>query len=122
MYPQTWTLYVPAARLFATTVSCGLLPSLLWISVPSGPTTVRIRSLVLGSGLAGVQLIWKVNTAFMVLYAPAGTLIVTACSSTGDVETGAQSLAGFVPTPAVPVHESVTVAPTVAGTVVELVG
>src|SRR5690349_12610613 len=48
--------------------------------------------------------------------------MVTACSSTGEVETGAQSLAGFVPTPAVPVQVSVTVTPAEVGTLIELVG
>ena len=55
-------------------------------------------------------------------YAPAGTLIVTSCSSTSELEGGAQLLVGFTPGWIVPVHVDETVCPALDGTATELAG
>jgi hypothetical protein len=56
-----------------------------------------------------------------VSYVPGATFTVTACSSVGELETGAQSLAGLTPGKTDPVQPSVTVTPADVGTVTVLV-
>src|SRR5687768_460434 len=79
-----------------------------------------MRSLVAMSGEVGVHVIWNLNAASTTSYAlepgPAGaTSTKMTCSSTGDVDGGAQLLSTLKPGSTSPVHVSVTV-PGLAGT------
>ena len=81
--PQASAVYVPAGRSESVTFSSGELPSLLPSTAPSGPRTVRTRSLTATS----CHLMAKRTVAVTASYAPSGTVSSSACSSDSGAPT-----------------------------------